>query len=116
MDGKELKRYAARYHLLRETYVEAYYIDGAMGVDSRTRFDGYGQDLDVSVDEELKKMPDQFTDLVVLPREIYEGALNYIRHVGANHVMRGEPHPQAWLVDGLEQADEYGMKTRDKKE
>ena len=38
---------------------------------------------------------------VVVPREIYQGALNYIQHVGANNVMRGELHPQQWLVDGL---------------
>jgi hypothetical protein len=29
-------------------------------------------------------------------------ALAYIKHVGANHTMRGEPHPQQWLVDKLE--------------
>lgn len=34
-------------------------------------------------------------------RNILEGALRYIEHVGANHTMRGEPHPQQWLVDGL---------------
>lgn len=28
--------------------------------------------------------------------------LAYIRHVGANQTMRGEPHPQQWLVDWLE--------------
>jgi hypothetical protein len=31
-------------------------------------------------------------------------ALAYINHVGANHTMRGEPHPQQWLVDKLEAA------------
>lgn len=35
-------------------------------------------------------------------REILEAALNYIKHIGANHTMRGEPHPQQWIVDGLE--------------
>jgi hypothetical protein len=39
---------------------------------------------------------------VSVPRTVYDAALNYIRHVGANHVMRGEPHPQQWIVDGLE--------------
>jgi len=41
------------------------------------------------------------SDSVVVPREIYQGALNYIQHVGANNVMRGELHPQQWLVDGM---------------
>ena len=44
---------------------------------------------------------EQPSDSVVVPREIYQGALNYIQHVGANNVMRGELHPQQWLVDGL---------------
>ena len=39
--------------------------------------------------------------MVLVPREIYQGALNYIQHCGANQIMRGEPHPQQWLVDGL---------------
>ena len=38
---------------------------------------------------------------VTLPKPVYQAALNYIQHVGANHVMRGEPHPQQWIVDGL---------------
>lgn len=41
---------------------------------------------------------------VRVPLLICNGALNYICHVGANHVMRGQPHPQQWLVDGLEAA------------
>ena len=39
---------------------------------------------------------------VAVPFEIYRGALNYIKHVGGNWTMRGEPHPQQWIVDGLE--------------
>ena len=35
-------------------------------------------------------------------RKVMQDALNYIRHVGANHVMRGQPHPQQWIVDELE--------------
>lgn len=35
--------------------------------------------------------------------ELLQGALNYIKHVGANQTMRGQQHPQQWLVDGLEQ-------------
>lgn len=35
-------------------------------------------------------------------KETIEAALRYIQHVGANHVMRGEAHPQQWIVDGLE--------------
>lgn len=31
-------------------------------------------------------------------------ALAYINHVGANHTMRGNPHPQEWLVKDLEAA------------
>ena len=34
--------------------------------------------------------------------EAVEPALRYIQHVGANAVMRGEPHPQQWIVDKLE--------------
>lgn len=34
--------------------------------------------------------------------EMIQAALNYIKHVGANWTMRGEPHPQQWIVDGLE--------------
>jgi hypothetical protein len=36
--------------------------------------------------------------------EIYvlDSALNYVKHLGANHTMRGKPHPQQWIVDGLE--------------
>ena len=35
-------------------------------------------------------------------REAIEPALRYIQHVGANAVMRGQPHPQQWIVDALE--------------
>lgn len=38
---------------------------------------------------------------VFVPDDIYAGALAYILHVGANHTMRGEPHPQQWIVTGL---------------
>lgn len=41
---------------------------------------------------------------VMVPAEIHDAALNYIRHVGSNWTMRGEPHPQQWIVDGLEAA------------
>lgn len=41
---------------------------------------------------------------VLVPVNIFQGALNYIRHVGANWTERGEPHPQQWIVDGLELA------------
>jgi hypothetical protein len=34
-------------------------------------------------------------------RTMVEAALNYINHVGSNWTMRGEPHPQQWIVDGL---------------
>lgn len=37
-------------------------------------------------------------------RATVEAALNYIKHVGANHTMRGQEHPQAWLVRDLEGA------------
>lgn len=33
---------------------------------------------------------------------LFRDALAYINHVGANHTMRGEPHPQQWLVDKLQ--------------
>ena len=33
-----------------------------------------------------------------------DDALRYIQHVGANHVMRGQPHPQQWLVENLQSA------------
>ena len=39
--------------------------------------------------------------MVMVPREIFDGALNYINHCGSNQIMRGEPHPQQWIVDGL---------------
>lgn len=35
-------------------------------------------------------------------KEAMRDALAYIKHVGANHTMRGEPHPQQWIVDKLE--------------
>ena len=41
---------------------------------------------------------------VLVPAEVFQAALNYIRHVGSNHVSRGEPHPQQWIVDCLELA------------
>jgi hypothetical protein len=34
--------------------------------------------------------------------DIMRSALAYIKHVGANHTMRGQPHPQQWLVDKME--------------
>ena len=49
----------------------------------------------------LRASPSE-ADRVSVPKDIYEGALNYIRHVGSNWTMRGEPHPQQWIVDGLE--------------
>ena len=45
-------------------------------------------------------------DAVQVPLMVFNAALNYIRHVGANHTMRGEPHPQQWIVDGLERCHE----------
>lgn len=42
--------------------------------------------------------------VVLVPADTFQAALNYIRHVGANAVMRGQPHPQQWIVDGLELA------------
>ncbi len=33
---------------------------------------------------------------------VISDALVYINHVGSNWTMRGEPHPQQWLVDRLE--------------
>jgi len=56
------------------------------------------------VREALRHSPSESVGEVRLPRTIYEGALNYIRHVGSNWTMRGEPHPQQWIVDGLEAA------------
>ena len=41
---------------------------------------------------------------VVVPRERLQAALNYIKHVGANTIMRGEPHPQQQIVDWLDAA------------
>lgn len=41
---------------------------------------------------------------VQVPREIFEAGLNYIKHCGANAVMRGQPHPQQQIVDGFEKA------------
>ena|SRR3990167_774527 len=35
--------------------------------------------------------------------EALESALRYIQHVGANHIMCGQPHPQQWIVDKLEE-------------
>ena len=46
-----VRKDAARYRLLRnETYVEAYYIDGAGGVDGAKRFEGSGHFLDEQLD------------------------------------------------------------------
>lgn len=42
--------------------------------------------------------------MVGVPIDIFQAALNYIRHCGANQIMRGEPHPQQMIVDGLELA------------
>ena len=41
-------------------------------------------------------------DTVRVPREHLQDALNYIKHCGANAVMRGQPHPQQQIVDWLE--------------
>ena len=46
------------------------------------------------------------SDSVRVPKSIFDGALRYIQHVGANHTMRGKPHPQQWIVDGLLAAQE----------
>jgi hypothetical protein len=37
-------------------------------------------------------------------QEVLRDALAYINHVGSSHVMRGQPHPQEWLVKKLEAA------------
>jgi len=41
---------------------------------------------------------------LVVARAAMEPALRYIEHIGANHVMRGEPHPQQKIVDDLRAA------------
>lgn len=41
-------------------------------------------------------------DTASVPVEHLISALNYIKHCGANAVMRGQPHPQQQIVDGLE--------------
>lgn len=49
---------ADRYRFLRNcTFVEAYYIDGAGGVDTKIRCEGAGEDLDEAVDMERIKEP-----------------------------------------------------------
>jgi hypothetical protein len=50
---------AARYRFLRDfTYVEAYYIDGAGGVDTKVRVEGSVEHLDLAVDmERIKERP-----------------------------------------------------------
>ena len=39
-----------------------------------------------------------------VPVEHLTAALNYIKHCGANAIMRGQPHPQQQIVDWLEHA------------
>ena len=39
---------------------------------------------------------------VSVPRELLTDALNYIRHCGANAVMKGLSHPQYQIVEGIE--------------
>lgn len=47
---------ANRYRFLRDhTFVEAYYIDGAGGVDTKIRCEGSGEHLDEAVDMERIK-------------------------------------------------------------
>lgn len=41
---------------------------------------------------------------LAMAREAMEPALRYIQHVGANHTMRGEAHPQQRIVDLLTRA------------
>lgn len=41
---------------------------------------------------------------VSIPRDDLMAALNYIEHVGANWTMRGQEHPQKWIVDKLHAA------------
>jgi hypothetical protein len=53
-----------------------------------------------------------YTDAMLIS-EALRAALNYINHVGANHTMRGQPHPQAWLVDKLEAAIQADNKRND---
>ena len=36
--------------------------------------------------------------------KVLRAALPYVKHCGANQVMRGEPHPQQWLVDKMQAA------------
>jgi hypothetical protein len=55
---------ANRYRWLRDfTYVEAYYIDGAGGVDTKVRTEGSGHHLDLAVD--LERIKDAPRDAVV---------------------------------------------------
>lgn len=41
-----------------------------------------------------QKVPDGWKQTV-------QDAINYIEHVGANWTMRGQPHPQQWILDNL---------------
>lgn len=44
---------ANRYRWLRDNvYVEGYWIDGAGGVDTKTRVEGMGEHLDLAIDRE----------------------------------------------------------------
>ena len=48
--------------------------------------------------------PEPSTEEVTIKREHLQDALNYIKHCGANAVMRGQPHPQQQIVDWLSSA------------
>lgn len=53
-------------------------------------------------------------DDIVALIDAAEPALRYIEHVGANHVMRGEPHPQEKIVTDLQAAlTDLNKDTRD---
>lgn len=41
---------------------------------------------------------------VSVPMELLHSALNYIQHCGASQVLKGLPHPQRHIVEGLQSA------------
>ena len=62
-------------------------------------FTEHGKDCNTAADE-LDALRARVQELF----EVLAPALNYINHVGANYVMRGQPHPQQKIIDALKAA------------
>jgi len=71
--------------------------------DARKCADLWKQDHD-AISAKLAAANAELEGKVAVSRGQLQDALNYIKHCGANAIMRGQPHPQQMIVDWIEAA------------